>query len=56
MKGSDFLGDQDAISYMCKEAPAAVLELEAYGMPFSRTLVNALLSSIFWQSLTVVSV
>jgi succinate dehydrogenase (ubiquinone) flavoprotein subunit len=37
VKGSDWLGDQDAISYMCKEAPKAVYELESYGMPFSRT-------------------
>ena len=37
VKGSDFLGDQDAIHYMCKEAPNTVLELESYGMPFSRT-------------------
>jgi succinate dehydrogenase (ubiquinone) flavoprotein subunit len=37
VKGSDFLGDQDAIHYMCKEAPQMVLELESYGMPFSRT-------------------
>ena len=37
VKGSDWLGDQDAIEYMCKEAPAAVLELEHYGLPFSRT-------------------
>lgn len=37
VKGADWLGDQDAIEYMCKEAPKAVLELEAYGMPFSRT-------------------
>jgi succinate dehydrogenase (ubiquinone) flavoprotein subunit len=37
VKGSDWLGDQDAIFYMTKEAPAAVYELEAYGMPFSRT-------------------
>ena len=37
VKGSDWLGDQDAIHYMCKEAPRAVLELESYGMPFSRT-------------------
>jgi succinate dehydrogenase (ubiquinone) flavoprotein subunit len=37
VKGSDWLGDQDAIHYMCREAPAAVLELEAFGMPFSRT-------------------
>ncbi len=37
VKGSDWLGDQDAIEYMCKEAPAAVIELEHYGLPFSRT-------------------
>lgn len=37
VKGSDWLGDQDAIHYMCKEAPAAILELESYGCPFSRT-------------------
>jgi len=37
VKGSDWLGDQDAIHYMCKEAPNAVLELEAAGLPFSRT-------------------
>jgi succinate dehydrogenase (ubiquinone) flavoprotein subunit len=37
VKGSDWLGDQDAIQYMCREAPAAVLELEEFGMPFSRT-------------------
>ena len=37
VKGSDWLGDQDAIHYMCREAPRAVLELEEYGLPFSRT-------------------
>jgi len=37
VKGSDWLGDQDAIEFMCKEAPAAVIELEHYGLPFSRT-------------------
>jgi succinate dehydrogenase / fumarate reductase flavoprotein subunit len=37
VKGSDWLGDQNAIEYMCKEAPAAVVELEHYGVPFSRT-------------------
>src|SRR3569833_758673 len=35
-KGSDWLGDQDAIEYMCRNAPEAVYELEHYGMPFSR--------------------
>ncbi len=37
IKGSDWLGDQDAIEYMCKHAIPAVLELEHYGVPFSRT-------------------
>jgi succinate dehydrogenase / fumarate reductase flavoprotein subunit len=37
VKGADWLGDQDAIEFMCKEAPAAVIELEHYGVPFSRT-------------------
>ncbi|BFZ53648.1 succinate dehydrogenase flavoprotein subunit [Savitreella phatthalungensis] len=37
VKGSDWLGDQDAIHYMCREAPRSVIELEHYGMPFSRT-------------------
>lgn len=36
VKGSDWLGDQDAIEYMCREAVPAVLELEHYGVPFSR--------------------
>ena len=37
IKGADWLGDQDAIEYMCKNAPEAVIELEHYGVPFSRT-------------------
>jgi len=37
VKGSDWLGDQDSIEYLCKEAPQAVIELEHYGVPFSRT-------------------
>jgi succinate dehydrogenase (ubiquinone) flavoprotein subunit len=37
VKGSDWLGDQDAIHYMTREAPQTVIELEHYGMPFSRT-------------------
>ncbi len=36
VKGSDYLGDQDAIEYMCRTAPQAVYELEHYGVPFSR--------------------
>ncbi len=37
VKGSDWLGDQDAIEFMCREGPSAVIELEHYGVPFSRT-------------------
>ncbi|MFN3226121.1 MAG: succinate dehydrogenase flavoprotein subunit [Hyphomicrobiales bacterium] len=37
VKGSDWLGDQDAIEYLCKNAPEAVYELEHWGVPFSRT-------------------
>lgn len=37
VKGSDWLGDQDAIHYMTREAPASIIELENYGCPFSRT-------------------
>jgi succinate dehydrogenase / fumarate reductase flavoprotein subunit len=37
VKGSDWLGDQDAIEYLCRNAPAAVYELEHWGLPFSRT-------------------
>jgi len=36
VKGADWLGDQDSIEYLCREAPAAVYELEHYGVPFSR--------------------
>ncbi|MEM1040009.1 MAG: succinate dehydrogenase flavoprotein subunit [Pseudomonadota bacterium] len=37
VKGSDWLGDQDAIEYLCREAPKAVYELDHFGVPFSRT-------------------
>ena len=37
VKGSDYIGDQDAIEYMCAEGPKAVFELEHMGLPFSRT-------------------
>ena len=37
VKGSDWLGDQDSIEYMCREAPQSVYELEHWGLPFSRT-------------------
>jgi succinate dehydrogenase / fumarate reductase flavoprotein subunit len=36
VKGADWLGDQDTIEYMCRNAPAAVYELEHWGLPFSR--------------------
>ncbi|KAF4304400.1 putative succinate dehydrogenase [ubiquinone] flavoprotein subunit, mitochondrial [Botryosphaeria dothidea] len=42
VKGSDWLGDQDAIHYMTREAVAAVVELERYGMPFSRTAAGTI--------------
>ena len=37
VRGSDWLGDQDAIEFMCREAIPAVIELEHFGVPFSRT-------------------
>ena len=37
VKGSDWLGDQDAIQHMCRLAPEVILELESFGLPFSRT-------------------
>ncbi len=37
IKGADWLGDQDAIEYMCREAMPSIIELEHYGVPFSRT-------------------
>ena len=37
VKGSDWLGDQDAIEYMCRAAIPSIIELEHYGVPFSRT-------------------
>lgn len=37
VKGSDWLGDQDSIHYMTREAPKSIIELEHYGVPFSRT-------------------
>src|SRR5204863_9612401 len=36
VKGSDYLGDQDAIEFLCRTAPEVVIELEHYGMPFDR--------------------
>ncbi|GAA0819755.1 succinate dehydrogenase flavoprotein subunit [Colwellia sp. D2M02] len=37
VKGSDYIGDQDAIEYMCKTGPESIIELEKMGLPFSRT-------------------
>jgi succinate dehydrogenase/fumarate reductase flavoprotein subunit len=50
IKGADWLGDQDAIQHMCREAPKAVTELENYGLPFSRTGAFPLLSTFFVRS------
>jgi len=47
VKGSDWLGDQDAIEYMCREAIPAVIELEHYGMPFSRTAAGEIYQRAF---------
>ena len=51
VKGSDWLGDQDAIHYMTREAPKAVIELENCGMPFSRTPDGRLPQFLFLQIL-----
>ena len=52
VKGSDWFGDQDAIEYMCKNAIPSVIELENYGVPFSRTeegkFIEDLLEDIHW--------
>ena len=45
VKGSDWLGDQDAIEFMCREAPKVVTELEHMGMPFDRNLTAPFLSA-----------
>ena len=47
VKGSDWLGDQDSIQYMCQNAPTAVRELESFGMPFSRTEDGKVYINIF---------
>ncbi|MCC7428331.1 MAG: succinate dehydrogenase flavoprotein subunit, partial [Alphaproteobacteria bacterium] len=47
VKGSDWLGDQDAIEFLCREAPSAVYELEHYGVPFSRTEEGRILQRAF---------
>ena len=47
VKGSDWLGDQDAIEYLCRNAPQAVYELEHWGVPFSRTDEGKILQRAF---------
>ncbi|MGN7437776.1 MAG: succinate dehydrogenase flavoprotein subunit [Alcanivorax sp.] len=47
VKGSDWLGDQDAIEYMCREAIPAIVELEHYGVPFSRTAAGKIYQRAF---------
>jgi succinate dehydrogenase / fumarate reductase flavoprotein subunit len=47
VKGSDWLGDQDAIEYMCKQAIPSVIELEHYGVPFSRTQAGTIYQRAF---------
>jgi len=52
VKGSDWLGDQDAIEYLCSNAPQAVIELESYGMPFSRNKEGKIYQRAFGGHLT----
>ncbi|MBI1300858.1 MAG: succinate dehydrogenase flavoprotein subunit [Alphaproteobacteria bacterium] len=47
IKGSDWLGDQDAIEYMCREAIPSIIELEHYGVPFSRTAAGKIYQRAF---------
>jgi succinate dehydrogenase / fumarate reductase, flavoprotein subunit len=47
VKGADWLGDQDAIEYLCREAPTAVYELEHFGVPFSRTQAGKIYQRAF---------
>src|SRR4051794_26535072 len=47
VKGSDWLGDQDAIEFLCRNAPEAVYELEHWGVPFSRTEDGKILQRAF---------
>jgi hypothetical protein len=56
VKGSDWQGDQDAIHYMTPEAPAAVIELENYGMPCSRSVGAASFSLLFTSGLAGVDI
>jgi succinate dehydrogenase / fumarate reductase flavoprotein subunit len=47
VKGSDFIGDQDAIEIMTRDAPRAIIELEHMGTPFSRTLAGRIAQRAF---------
>ena len=49
VKGADWLGDQDAIEYMCREAVPSIIELEHMGMPFSRTHEGKNLPASIWR-------
>ena len=53
VKGSDWLGDQDAIEYMCREAIPAVVELEHYGVPFSDRRRKDLSTTFWWNDYRV---
>lgn len=57
VKGSDYIGDQDAIEYMCKTGPESIIELEKMGLPFSRTKKGKYISvhSVANQKILVVS-
>lgn len=46
VKGSDYIGDQDAIEYMCKTGPEAILELEHMGLPFSVLMMDVSISAV----------
>ena len=50
VKGSDWLGDQDSIEYMCKNAVDSIIELEHYGVPFSRTEGRENLPKTIWRN------
>ena len=57
IKGSDYIGDQDAIEYMCSEGPQAVFELEHMGLPFSRTDTGRIYQRPFGgQSLSLIHI
>ena len=49
VKGSDWLGDQDAIAYMCKNAPESIIELEHYGVPFSEIRKEKFTKDLWWN-------